>query len=187
MNGNKAGRTEQLAALGVTLVVASALVGFLAIGCGKQEGGAVATQAVKTEQGTPGPAVAASAPALAQPLANEATPAADTTEQAEKLPPDIAGSAAEEFVQPGDVVEITAEGTTDVVEVTLTDARGKTQPLTYDASMGMWKTLYRVPLKTSTDRLGISLTAKNGEKGWRRVWVFLNVQKLAAEADSTAK
>jgi hypothetical protein len=44
-----------------------------------------------------------------------------------------------------------------------------------------------VPLKTSTDRLGISLTAKNGDKGWRRVWVFLNVQKLAAEADSTAK
>jgi len=185
MKVNKVG-TEQLAAIGATLTVASITIFLLAIGCSKQEGTTV-SQAVKTEQAAPGPAVAASAPAPAQPLANEATPAADTTEQAETLPPDIAASAAEEYVQPGDVVEITAEGTTDVVEVTLTDARGKTQPLTYDASMGMWKTLYRVPLKTSTDRLGISLTAKNGEKGWRRVWVFLNVQTLAAQADSTAK
>lgn len=186
MKINKVG-SEQLAAIGATLAVASLTVFLLAIGCSKQEAKTVATQAVKTEQAVPGPAVAASAPAPAQPLASEQTPAADTTQEAALLPPDISGSAAEEYVQPGDVVEITAEGTTDVVEVTLTDARGKTQPLTYDASMGMWKTLYRVPLKTSTDRLGISLTAKNGENGWRRVWVFLNVQKLAAEADSTAK
>jgi hypothetical protein len=187
MKDSKIG-TEQLAALGLTLVAASLTVGLLTIGCGKQEAKTAATEAVTTQETPTGnTAAAASAPAPAAPV-EEGTPAGEEqAAQETALPPDIAGSVSEEFVAPGDVVEITAEGTTDVVEVTLTDGRGKTQPLTFDSSLGMWKTLYRVPLRTATDRLGLSLTAKNGSNGWRRVWVFVNVQKLEAGADSTGQ
>ncbi len=185
MKNTKMG-TDQLAALGLTLVVASLAVGLLAIGCGKQEGETAATEATATKASAPGnAATATNAVAPATSLTEATPPNADVPARADSLPPDIAASASEEFVAPGDIVEITAEGTTDVAEVTLTDARGKTQPLVYDASMGIWKTHYRVPLRTTTDRLGLSLTAKNGFNCWRRVWVFLNIQKLGAGADST--
>lgn len=185
MKNSKIG-TDQLAALGLTLVAASLTVGLLTIGCGKQGAETAATEAVTTQETPAGnAAAAASAPAPAAPV-EEATPAGEEQAAQETvLPPDIAGSVSEDFVAPGDVVEITAEGTTDVTEVMLTDARGKTQPLTYDESLGMWKTLYRVPLRTATDRLGLSITAKNSTQGWRRVWVFVNLQKLGAGADSS--
>jgi hypothetical protein len=184
MKNTKMG-TEQLAALGLTLLVASCTVGLLTIGCGKQDAKTAATEAVATEAG--GNVVAASATPVPAEQTAESTPAAEEPAAAgELLPPDLAGSVSEEFAAPGDIVEITAEGTSDVVEVTLTDARGKTQSLTHDSSLGIWKTLYRVPLRTATDRLGLSLTAKDSSNGWRRVWVFVNVQKLEAGADSTA-
>ena len=187
MKNSKMG-AEQLAALGLTLVVASLAVGFLTIGCGKQEAETVASEAVTSQETSAGSsAAAASAPAPAAPTEEAAQANEEQAGQVDPLPPDIAGSVSEEFVAPGDVVEITAEGTTDVVEVMLTDGRGKTQPLTFDSSLGMWKTLYRVPLRTATDRLGLSLTARNGSNGWRRVWVFVNIQKLEAGADSTGQ
>ena len=184
MKGTRMG-TDQLAALGLTLVVASLTVGLLAVGCGKQEGAKVVAEQA-TSQPAPGNAVAAATAGTPQQAMTETTPpSADAAAPVDSMPPDVTASVSDDFVAPGDIVEITAEGTADVAEVTLTDARGKTQPLSYDSAMGIWKTHYRVPLKTSTDRLGLSLTAKNGFNCWRRVWVFINVQKLAVGADST--
>lgn len=187
MKATEAG-TEQLAALGMTLVLASLTVGFLTIGCGSQESKSASTEtgAVQTTDRGNGP-VAANASAEGTGLA-EATASAEggTTAQGDSLPPDILASASEEFVLPGDVVEIKAQGTVDVVDVTLKDGRGITTPLTYDAAASLWRGHYRVPLKATTDRVGLSVTAKNGLNQWRRVWVFLNVQREVAEIDSAA-
>lgn len=186
MKGTKTG-TEQLAALGLTLVVASLTVGFLTIGCGKQQSDTVATEAGPVQAADRGNApAAANAAAEGAGMAEAISPDQEaTTALGDSLPPDILASVSEEFVLPGDIVEITAQGTVDVVEVTLTDGRGKKQPLTYDPTVALWRAHYRVPLKTTADRVGLSVTAKNGLNQWRRVWVFLNVQREATEADSS--
>jgi hypothetical protein len=174
--------TDQLAALGLTVIVASIALGFLAIGCGKQQSEIAATEAGITQTADAGKApVAANAAASATGI-KEATPQSElTTASADSLPPDILATASTDYVGPGEIVEITAQGTTDVVEVNLKDGRGKTQPLVYDPAAGLWRGHYRVPLRPATDRLGLSVTAKNGQNLQHRVWVFLQVEKAAGE------
>jgi len=50
-----------------------------------------------------------------------------------------------------------------------------------------WRVGYRVPLRPGTDRLGLSVTAKNESHRWRRVWLFLQVNDGRQEADAAAK
>ena len=179
---------EQFAALGLSLLVASLAIGFLAIGCGKQQ-----TESASTETGAVQPAAAepvktaVNEPASGQSL-TASTPEAAITEavSADSLPPDVVASASESLVTPGEIVEIAAEGSPDVVEVTLTDDFGKKQPLVYDQTAKCWRVLYRVPLRTTADRVGLSLTAKNALDRWRRVWVFIKVEREGAPADSAA-
>ena len=188
MKGNRIG-TEQLAAIGMTLVVASVVVGFLAIGCGREQAETSAKPAVATKSSTQTNALASTNGATPAAGIADQTPPADeatatTAANIDSLPPDILASAPDNLVLPGDIVEIKAQGTVDVTEMTLTDARGKTQPLVYDAAAAIWRAQYRVPLHTATERVGLSLTAKNGFNQWRRVWVFLKVYKEPAKADS---
>ena len=182
MKNERVGR-DQLAALGITVIVASLAVGLLAIGCGQQQ-----SETGTTESGTIQSADAGKAPVAANTAASatgikETTPQADQAAAAagDSMPPDILAKASADYVTPGEIVEITAQGTPDVVEVILKDGRGKTQPLVYDQEAAAWRGRYRVPLQPATERLGLSVTAKNGEKLQHRVWVFLQVQDVAAE------
>lgn len=193
MKSTKVG-SEQLAAIGISLLVAALAIGFLAMGCGQQQNESASTEAgsaqpaaaVQTAAAVPASA-AASDPAHASGLA-ESTPQAEgiAALSADSLPPDVVASASEALVSPGTIVEIAAEGSPDVVEVILSDGIGKTQPLVYDSTAKCWRVLYRVPLRMATDRLGLSVTAKNGLDRWRRVWVFLKVQREGAQADSVS-
>jgi hypothetical protein len=40
-----------------------------------------------------------------------------------------------------------------------------------------WRAVYRVPMRTKADRVGLAVTATNGQGRWQRVWVFIDVDK----------
>jgi hypothetical protein len=94
----------------------------------------------------------------------------------DSLPPEIEVEVADRTVTPGKAIEITAIGSEDVREMMLTDGRGKATSFVYDLPSRSWKAYYRVPMKPSSDRLGLSVTAKNEGRRWRRVWLFLDVR-----------
>ena len=180
MKNERVGR-DQLAALGVTVIVASLAVGFLAIGCGQQQ-----SETATTETGTIQSADAGKAPVAANTAASatgikETTPPAGQAADAagDSMPPDVLAKASADYVTPGEIVEITAQGTPDVVEVILKDGSGKTQPLVYDQAAAAWRARYRVPLHPATERLGLSVTAKSAQKLQQRVWLFLQVREAA--------
>ncbi len=104
------------------------------------------------------------------------------------LPPEVAVSTTDSLAVPGSIVEITAEASGDVVTMVLSDGKGQSRPFTYDAAANVWSVTYRVPLRNATERMGLSVTATNGENRWKRVWVFLNLlpkqTTAAAEDDS---
>jgi hypothetical protein len=108
---------------------------------------------------------------------------------ADSLPPDVSATVADTLVFPGSSIEITAVGSPDVVSVSLGDGLGGKQPFAYDATSDSWKIFYRVPVKPGTERVALSVTARNASQRWRRVWLFLGVQqeRPAAQADSTVK
>ncbi len=164
------------------LVAAAAAVVFLAVGCGRQEdeqasGGAGAGQAVLVAQSsTPVETSRGTRQAEAVVVAPGEGIAAVS---ADSLPPDVAATVADTLVYPGGSVEVTAAGSPDVVGVMLSDGVGRKQPFAYDASTDTWRVFYRVPMKASTDRVALSVTAKNAAHRWRRVWLFLTVQREA--------
>ncbi len=174
------------------LVVALVAIPLVALGCGRQ----------KSETRAEGPAAVEETRAAAvesRPAAvlAEATQKGETVDggvleglsglpaiSQDSLPPEVAASTVETPVPAGTIIEVTAEGSSDVTGMNLTDGVGKTQPMTYDSATDLWRALYRVPLRTSTDRIGLAVTAKNGANRWRRVWVFLDVQRKGAQTDS---
>jgi hypothetical protein len=80
------------------------------------------------------------------------------------------------------VIEIAAETSPDVVEVTLRDGLGTTQPFAYDTAAKAWRVLYRVPLKAKTQTLGLSIKATNSLHRWKRVWLFPNREGAGADS-----
>lgn len=102
----------------------------------------------------------------------------------DSLPPDVAAYVVSKVVEPGEIIEVAAQGSPDVSEVSLADGIGRVLPMTYDSTAGLWRVFYRVPIGATADRLGLSLTAKNSLHRWRRVWVFLTVQREGAGQDS---
>jgi len=106
----------------------------------------------------------------------------------DSMPPDLAVSVGDTLVTPGETVELTARGTPDVVEVTLWDGVHERLAFTRDAEGNTWRVQYRVPLRLKSERLGLSVTAKNEAGRWRRVWLFLKLRDGASEtrADSTS-
>ena len=43
------------------------------------------------------------------------------------------------------------------------------QAFAYDSTNSLWRATYRVPLKPSFERVGLSVTAQNESNRWRRV------------------
>ena len=156
-------------------LVAVVAVAFLTMGCGKQEKQKLASEAGTVEAGV-----------LEQPVATtaslvDATPHAERNETpmaADSLPPDVVASASALVADKGQVVEITAQGSMDITQVILSDGLQKT-PLVYDMDAKAWRGVYRVPLRTKADRVGLAVTATNGRGQYQRVWVFIEVGKPA--------
>lgn len=169
-------------------VAGSFLLLVAALGCGKEEksvsattsdarnAGSVATPAATAPGGT-GTAASVTSGVMeteGTTLGDEATNQTPA-EQTITLPPEIVVNVTDSLVVPGSVVEITAEGSSDVTEIVLSDGRGQSRPFVFDASANVWRASYRVPLRSPTERLGLSATATNGGSRWKRVWIFLNV------------
>jgi hypothetical protein len=158
-------------------LVAAVAVAFLTIGCGKQEHQKLASESGTLERDVMGQPVATTAslvdttPRADGGARNEALPAT-----ADSLPPDVVASASALVADRGQVVEITAQGSMDITEVALSDGLHLT-PLAYDMDAKAWRGVYRVPLRTKADRVGLAVTATNGHGRWQRVWVFIEVGK----------
>lgn len=158
------------------LFVASVVAGVLLSGCGRQGGSATGTETsaavVTPETGEQVQvAAAAVAPAPAQGLS-----AGDLAVR-EGLPPDLSVSVPDTLVIPGEVVDFTVLGTTDVSEMALSDGRDEPLPFVRDEGADTWRVQYRVPLHPRGERFGVSVTAKTELGRWRRVWVFLHVER----------
>jgi hypothetical protein len=156
------------------LITASLVVAFLALGCGEQkEHAAVETSAAPAaamRQPTPAAAVEATTPAASE------TGSQTGEKVATELPPDVTALVPDSLVTPGNVVEITAQASTDATGLMLTDRLGIKYPFVYDMVAKAWRVQYRVPLNTHIDRLGLSVTATNGSNRFKRVWVFLKIE-----------
>ena len=153
--------------------VAVAAIAMLS-GCGTNHSEQAASAGENTAvvlRGSPVEAVPASAPAGA-PRAFDG----HVVTLGDSLPPELAVSVEDTLVRPGDVIEITAEGSDDVAQMGLSDAIGRVQLFSRDPSTNTWRVLYRVPLKASGDRIGLSVTGMNDLNRWRRVWVFLRLK-----------
>lgn len=158
------------------LFVASVVAGVLLSGCGRQGQPATGTEtraAVVTPETAAQAQVASAAvaPAPAQGLS-----AGDLAVR-EGLPPDLSVSVPDTLVLPGEVVDFTVLGTTDVSEVALSDGRDEPLPFVRDQGADTWRVQYRVPLHPRGERFGVSVTAKTELGRWRRVWVFLHVER----------
>jgi hypothetical protein len=175
MKTNGAGKTA--------LIAASAMLAFLALGCGEQKERASietsATPAAAMRQATP--AAVASTGGATETIVKE-----EPGTSKEILPPDVTAAAPDSLVTPGDVIEITAQASTDAQSVTLMDRLGHRYPFTYDVDAKAWRVQFRVPLDTTIDRLGLSVTATNGANRFKRVWVFLNIEGgVATESEGS--
>jgi hypothetical protein len=183
-------------------VAASFLLLLVALGCGKEEkrvsastgethGDAVmATPAATAARGNAtGQTVLASGVAELEGHATQEEAAGEVPASGGEatLPPEVVLSVPDSLAVPGTVVPITAEGSSDVTGITLSDGRGQTRAFTYDSAANVWRTSYRVPLRSATERLALSATATNGGNRWKRVWIFLNVlpKQTSAQADSS--
>lgn len=163
------------------LFTAAVAAGLALAGCGSQERAGTPVEssaAVATpENGTQAQVAAAVAPAPVQ-----SGLSAEDMATREGLPPDLAVTVPDTLVAPGEVVEFKVEGTSDVSQVALSDGRDEPLPFVRDEGADTWRVQYRVPLHPRQERLGVSVTAKTELGRWRRVWVFLHVER----GDSTA-
>lgn len=160
----------------------AAMASVAVIGCGSSESGSVSQRSSSSSGGGEVAAVPAVGPAVPPPV----TVASTHDQQSvpvkvlrDSLPPEVSGYATEDPVARGSVVEVYAEGSPDVTGVTLWDGLGKRQAMTFDPGANLWRTYYRVPLKTSSDRIALSVTATTHAQRWRRVWVFLKLESTA--------
>ncbi len=168
----------------LSLVSILAVLGVL--GCGSGSGERTAT-ASGEGPGTPVEPFTAVAPASTDAALQVASLGSSLEAvQADSLPPDVAALAADSLASPGETVEIAAQASADVVEVFLWDGIGRKQSFAYDSTAGVWRASYRVPLGISSDRIGLSVTAKNSLDLRHRVWVFLRIEPRAkAEQPAT--
>lgn len=176
------------------MLVAVTAVAFMAAGCGQKREGEITSGVAAT----PGPMALAGHSSPEQATVVETTHGVESVQNtggleqgtvdaaaAESLPPEIDATVTDTPVQPGTVIEISAVGSSDVTEMVLRDALGKTYPLTRNEESGTWRVFYRVPMKITGDRLGLSVTARNGVNQWSRVWVFPTVMREGAASDSS--
>ena len=179
------------AAWGAATLLILLAAGFIAFGCGQQSDDRISS----TQE--PAPAVVAAqahsgSAVLPAGAGGSATPTREPNSEAlaavsaDSLSPDVAASVSESPVTPGTAIEITAQGSPDVVAVTLVDDLGSTQGFAYDSNADLWRAAYRVPVKIKSEHPALSVTARNASGRWRRVWVFLDVAGKNAAADSAS-
>src|SRR5262245_27537507 len=169
-----------LALEGLGLIVAAFAISFIVGGCGEHRERSAATAPVAGDNGTTATAVAV-APSTPGTPAHESQDN-DPVVDVDSLPPEVSASVRDTLVTPGAAVEITAEASIDATELVLWDGIGRRQSLIYDVQGKVWRTYYRVPMK-SANRLALSVTAKAQSGRWRRVWVFLAVQRPSEIAE----
>ena len=170
-------RTKDAGTAGRMIVMASATLVFLALGCGEhKEQASVGADAgpIAAVQETPQQTVVASTGGSAPEAGLLAQ--GDATALGDSLPPDVTAFAPDSLVVPGSVVEITAQASTDVTGMTLTDRLGQKHSFAYDSEAKAWRVYYRVPIQANSEQLGLSVTATNGAKRWKREGVFLKIQ-----------
>jgi hypothetical protein len=165
----RAARAAMLASAAASLIV-------FATSCGKHTSEHVAASSQSAE------AVVASQPApTSTPVSPLTVPStvgeASVVTSADSLPPEVSVAGPDTLVAPGCIVELTAQGSPDVAKMVLSDGIGRKQPFAYDTNANVWRTFYRVPLKVTTERVELSVTATNDRNRWRRVWVFMNVDR----------
>jgi hypothetical protein len=172
---------------GMVLGVFAAAVALsaIALGCGKDE---TETVAAKTDE--PSPVVTQAKPLpIAANASVTGTPVTQTGTQAtgsvDSLPPDVQVFAPDSLVTPGQVVEITAQGSSDVTELTLKDGLGQEHPFVYDSDAKGWRVAYRVPIGTRQESIALSVKATNDTHRWKRVWVFLKIQGREGDAEGS--
>jgi hypothetical protein len=174
-------RTMLLLALeGLGLIAAAFAISFIVGGCGEHRERTAATAPATNEASTvaTATAVAPSSPGSPTRESQENDPVVDV----DSLPPEVTAAVGDTLVTPGAAVEITAEASIDATELVLWDGIGRRQSFVYDLKGKVWRTYYRVPMK-SVNRLALSVTAKSQGGRWRRVWVFLDVQRPSEVAE----
>ena len=174
-------RTLALLGLELTgLIVAAVSIGLIVGSCGEKQDDTTSAAAQ--------PVAAPAENEVATVVSHVPAPATEEGEVAsrESLPPEVTASVIDTLVAPGSAIEITAQASVDATDLSLWDGVGKRQPFSYDEAGKVWHAFYRVPLR-SADRLGLSVTAKNESGRWRRVWLFLSVDRGVGitEPDST--
>lgn len=178
-SGRRVYRRVMVGGLCLTALVA------LGVGCGQHRDEQASSSGSSQQLLVAQAAAPAQVGGAGQPQAVSATEEGLPVGTADSLPPDVAATVADTMVYAGGSVEITAQGSPDVVGVTLSDGIGRKQPFVYDAASDTWKVFYRVPIK-SADRVGLSVTAKTASQRWRRVWLFLTVRHETPEAAQEA-
>jgi hypothetical protein len=173
---------DALLVLTAALVVVLAL-GILFAGCGQHDDSTSASATsssprVASDAGRTQVASAVAVPSAAVGGTRSQTVANDST----ALQPDFDVAVIDTLVQPGQVLEFTAQGTADLTSLTLSDGRDRPVAMLREPGGGAWHAQYRVPLRPRHERFGVSLTGRNEAGRWRRAWVFLHV---ASAADSS--
>ena len=107
-----------------------------------------------------------------------------TVDGEHSLPPDLVAAVSDTFVTAGQPVEVVVQGTPDVAEMALSDGRGDPLPMVRDSLDNTWRVDYRVPLRPRQSRIGLSVTAKNEQQKWARVWLFLTVDDGRQQVES---
>jgi len=155
-------------------------------GCGHGSKSTAQSNEVGTSSTEVASAVVASNPvAVPAGIGSETTqPQGEFTGDPGLAPPDVVAAVADTFVTAGQAVEVQVEGTPMSVTMALSDGRGDAIPMVKDAT-GTWRVGYRVPLRPSSDRLGLAVTAKNQAQRWRRVWLFLQVDDGKQQVEQT--
>jgi hypothetical protein len=180
MQRNTNGSQISAPALGLRVAVAlGVLTAFVALGavagCSGDGSDNRSSSAPAASTTTGGGSVAATAAVLTPPA--EPSKGSRVVALGDSLPPEVEAIVEDSLAAPGEVVAITAQGSDDVSQIGLSDGRGRMQLFTRDSGSNVWHVLYRVPLKSTKDKLALSVTALNDVNRWRRVWVFVNVQK----------
>ncbi len=173
--------TTTLNPIGLRIALAAAALAAVAAlsGCGGSTEQASSTPNGETSVAVQAGTASAAMPAVAT---SPSTPSSGSRIVAlgDSLPPDVAVAVVDSLINPGDVVEITAQGSDDVSQIGLSDGLGRMQLFTRDPASNVWHVLYRVPVRTTKDRIALSVTALNDLNRWRRVWVFVNVRQEAS-------
>lgn len=170
---------------GVTLIALVAMC-MLLEGCGHGSKSTAQSNAVETQPEVSTTVVASNPVGVPAEGGSETTqPQGEFTGDPGLAPPDVVAAVSDTFVTAGQAVEIKVQGTSDVTEMALSDGRGDAIPMVKDASGDVWRVGYRVPLRPSSDRVGLSVTAKNQAQRWRRVWLFLQVDDGKQQVETT--